>query len=198
MSQTPLSRMLAEKQAPRPDALTAFRVARQAFREGRRIEMQELASELGVSRATLFRWVGGRDQLLTEIIWSVAEPTFQLSVEAAAGKHGGQRVAAILSDFAASTIRSEPFMAFVQNEPERALRLLTTRASTFQSKMLGLIEPLLQQEIDAGHLDPPLPLHDLTYLAMRITETFVYADAIAGETPDPAKVNQAIGALLRD
>lgn len=198
MSQTPLSRMLAEGQPPRPDALTAFRAARRAFREGRRLEMQELATELGVSRATLFRWVGGRDQLLTEIIWSVAEPTFLREIEAAAHLKGARRIAAILSGFAAATIKSEPFMAFVQNEPERALRLLTTRASTFQSKLLGLIEPCLQEEVDAGRIDPPLPLHDLTYLIMRITETFVYADAIAGETPDPAKVQQAIRALLRD
>lgn len=198
MSQTALSRMLSEGQPPRPDALIAFRMARRAFWDGRRIEMQELANDLGVSRATLFRWVGSRDQLLAEILWSVAEPTFRRSVELAAGKQGGQRIAAILSEFAARAIESKPLMAFVQNEPERALRLLTTRASTFQSKLVGLIEPLLQEEMDAARIVLPLPLHDLTYLAMRITETFVYADVIAGETPDPAKVEQAIGALLRD
>lgn len=198
MSQTPLSRMLAEKQPPRPDALTAFRAARRAFRDGHRLEMQELANELGVSRATLFRWVGSRDQLLAEIIWSVAEPTFQLAVEAAAGEKGGRRIAAILGRFAAATIKSVPFMAFVQREPERALRLLTTRATTFQARLLGLIEPCLQEEVDAGQIDPPLPVRDLAYLIMRMTETFVYADVIAGETPDPAKVEQAIRALLRD
>lgn len=197
MSQTPLSRMLSEK-ASRPDALTAFRVARQAFREGHRIEMQELAAELGVSRATLFRWVGGRDQLLTEIIWSVAEPTFHKAVASAGRKQGARRIAAVMGGFAADTIQSGPFMTFVQSEPERALRLLTTRASTFQGNLLALIEPLLQEEIDAGRIDPPLPVDDLAYLVMRITETFVYADAIAGQTPDPAKVEQAVGALLRD
>lgn len=197
MSQTPLSRMLAEK-ASRPDALTAFRVARRAFREGHRLEMQELAHELGVSRATLFRWVGGRDQLLSEIIWSVTEPTFRQALSANAGKRGPARVAAVLGDFAAAAIRSEPFMGFVQREPERALRLLTTRASSFQTNVLGLIEPLLQEEIEAGRIDPPLPLHDLAYLIQRIAETFIYADAIAGETPDPAKVRQAVRALLRD
>ena len=45
--------------------------------------------------------------------------------------------------------------------------------------------------------DPPLPLRDLAYLTLRITEPFVYADTIAGETPDPAKVRQAIRALPR-
>lgn len=197
MIQTPLSRMLAEEE-PRPDAMTAFRAARRAYLAGHRLEMQELASELGVSRATLFRWVGGRDQLLAEIIWSTVLPTFQAAVAAAHSKKGGQRVAAVMSDFAAATISSQPFMDFVQREPERAFRLLTTRASTFQGNLLGLIESLLEEEIAAGHLVPPLPLHDLAYLTLRIGETYAYAEVIRGETPDPEKVQQAIGALLRD
>ena len=108
------------------------------------------------------------------------------------------RLSAVLSDFAAASILSEPFMKFVQREPERALRLLTTRASNFQARLLGLIEQLLQEEIEAGRVISPLPLNDLAYLILRITETFVYADAIAGVTPDPTKVRQAIRALLRD
>lgn len=197
MGQTPLSRMLVDP-ALRPDALTAFRVARRWFREGRRIEMKELAAELGVSRATLFRWVGGRDQLLAEIIWSVAEPTFRGAVAQAGRSRGGRRVAAILGAFAEATISSEPFMTFVQGEPERALRLLTTRETTFQARLLGLVEPLLAEEVSAGRIAPPLPLHDLTYLLVRIGEAFVYADAIAGEQPDPDKVRQAVQALLRE
>lgn len=198
MSQTPLSRLLNEQPEFRPDALSAFRAARRAFLAGKRLEMQDLAAELGVSRATLFRWVGAKEQLLTEIIWSMARPTFEQAVTDARGKLGPQRIAAVLCNFAAASIRSEPFMEFVQREPERALRLLTTRASNFQARLLALIEHLLQEEIDAGRVIPPLPLHDLALLILRITEAFVYADAIAGATPDPTKVRQAIRALLRD
>lgn len=197
MSDTPLARMLADREQ-KPDAMTAFRVARRAFKEMRRVEMQELAAELGVSRATLFRWVGGRDQLLAEVIWSVAAPTFRKAAESVGEQQGAERVAEVMGAFAAATIESEPFMEFVRSEPERALRLLTTRASQFQTNLLGLIEPLLAEEIAAGRIDPPLPVHDLAYLMMRIAETFIYADAIAGETPDPDKVRQAIRALLRD
>ncbi len=198
MSQSPLSRLLAEQPPTRPDALAAFRVAQRMFLAGQRLEMQDVAGELGVSRATLFRWVGGKEQLLAEIIWSMALPTFEQALSDATGTRGPQRIAAVLSDFAAASIRSEPFMEFVQREPERALRLLTTRSSTFQARLLELIEPLLQEEIEAGRIVPPLPLHDLAYLILRIAEAFVYADAIAGETPDPAKVRQAIRALLHD
>ncbi len=185
-------------QSVRPDALGAFRTARRAFLQGRRIEMQELAVEVGVSRATLFRWVGGKDQLVSEIIWSIAQPTFRQAVQDVGRRRGGQRIAAVLGNFAAAVIASAPFMGFVQREPERALRLLTTRAGVFQGRFLDLVEQLLQEQIHKGQLEPPLPLHDLAYLTVRITETFVYADAIAGETPDPGRVRQAIEALLRD
>ena len=89
-------------------------------------------------------------------------------------------------------------MGFVQREPERALRLLTTRAGVFQGRLLGWSRSCWRSRSTQGQLEPPLPLHDLAYLIVRITETFVYADAIAGETPDPARVRQAIKALLRD
>lgn len=198
MSPTPLSRALAAGGSSRPDALAAFRVARAAFLAGRRIEMRELAADLGVSRATLFRWVGGKDQLVAEIIWSIAVPTFDQAVAGAGARKGARRIAAVMSGFAGAVIASAPFMDFVQHEPERALRLLTTRASAFQSRLVALVEQLLAEEVEAGRIDPPLPVHDLAYLTVRITETFVYADAIAGETPDPAKVEQAVQALLRD
>jgi AcrR family transcriptional regulator len=196
MSETPLSRMLAERDV-RPDALAAFRVARQAFLTGQRMEMQELAAALGVSRATVFRWVGGRDQLVAEVIWSITEPTLRAAVQQAEGLQGGERLVEMVGAFAEATIASQPFMDFVQREPERALRLLTTQASPFQARVVAAFEQLLTAEVEAGRLEPPMPLQDLAYLMLRIAETFVYSDIIAGETPDPGKVRQAIAALLR-
>jgi AcrR family transcriptional regulator len=195
MAQTPLSRLLAEPRG-RPDALSAFRLARRWFKEGRRIEMQELAATLGVSRATLFRWVGGRDELLGEVVWSLTQPTLRAAHQQ--GPTGdGSRVAQVLGQFASATIESEFFTTFVQREPERALRILTTRAGAFQGRFVAVVEEMLVEEVGAGTLQPPLPVHDLAYLVVRICETFIYSDIIAGVTPDPAKVRQSIAALLR-
>lgn len=197
MGETPLSRMLEDREH-RPDALAAFKLARRRFIAGQRIEMQEIASELGVSRATVFRWVGSRDELLVEIVWSTTMPTFHRAVADTEGLSGGRRVAEVMSRFAALTIESPFFMQFVQREPERALRLLTTKASWFQGRLVDVIEGLLQAETDTGALRPPLAMHDLAYVVTRITETFIYADVVAGELPDPEKVREVVGALLRD
>jgi predicted DNA-binding transcriptional regulator YafY len=44
----------------RPTALDAFLRARRRFQACERIDMSGLAEELGVSRVTLYRWVGSR------------------------------------------------------------------------------------------------------------------------------------------
>ncbi|ORW09370.1 TetR family transcriptional regulator [Mycobacterium kyorinense] len=184
--------MAAER---RPDPLTAFRIARRWFTSGRRIEMQELAAELGVNRATLFRWVGSRDDLLAEILWSLAEPTLALAVDGAADR-GAPRIVDIMDRFAAMLDQADYFRAFLRREPERALRILSTRASAVQQRLVAAVETILREEITHGQLKPPLPPHDLAYLIVRIVESFLYADLITGEQPDIAKAKQAISALL--
>jgi AcrR family transcriptional regulator len=179
----------------RPDPLTAFRVARGWFLAGQRIEMQELAAELGVNRTTLFRWVGGRDELLAEIIWSLTEPTLTRVIEESRG-HGGRRIAIAAGQIATLIDRAAFFREFLRREPERALRILTTRASTVQARVVSAIEALLRHEITEGRLQPPLPAPELAYLIVRIIESFLYADIITGEQLDVAKAEQAIAALL--
>lgn len=162
---------------------------------GRRIEMQELAAELGVNRATLFRWVGGRDDLLAEILWSLAEPTLAQAVNDADAS-GGQRISTIMGRFIALLDEADFFREFLRREPERALRILTTRASTVQSRLVMAVETLVQEEITRAQLHPPLAPHDLAYLIVRIVESFLYADIITGEQHDAAKATLAITALL--
>src|SRR2546428_3195536 len=57
----------------RPTPLDAFRLARRKFLAAERIDMSALADELGVNRVTLYRWVGSREQLLVEVVWSLAQ-----------------------------------------------------------------------------------------------------------------------------
>jgi AcrR family transcriptional regulator len=181
---------------PRPDPLAAFRIARAWFLAGDRIEMRELAAELGVNRATLFRWVGNRDDLVAEILWSLAEPTLAAAIDDAPG-HGGQRIATAIGQFATQIDQAAFFRDFLRREPERALRILTTRAGTVQSRLVTAIETLLREEVMSGELEPPMPPHDLAYLIVRIVESFVYADIITGERIDVARTEQAIAALVR-
>ena len=76
---------------PEADAL---RLARRKFLAAQRIDMTALASELGVNRVTLYRWVGSRDALMVEVLWSLAAPTLagaDAAVRARGGVGAGQR-----------------------------------------------------------------------------------------------------------
>jgi AcrR family transcriptional regulator len=179
----------------RPDPLAAFRIARSWFLAGRRIEMGELATELGVNRATLFRWVGGRDELLAEILWSLAEPTLTAAIDTSPGQ-GAERISRAVGHFATVIDQAGFFQDFLRREPERALRILTTRAGTVQSRLAAAIEQLLTDEIDQGRLQPSLPPRDMAYLIVRIVESFLYADIITGEPLEIAQAERAIAALL--
>src|SRR4051812_10411968 len=93
---TPLRRQLAgEAVGRRPSALDAFLVARRRFVRGERVDMTALAAELGVNRVTLYRWVGSREQLLVEVVWSLARRT--LDDLEAAHRRGKGRVVEILT-----------------------------------------------------------------------------------------------------
>src|SRR4028119_748331 len=113
-----------------PPAGTRPRAPRPSL-AGTRVDMGPLAAELGVDRATLFRWVGNRDQLLTEVIWSLFVPTWRRAVDGAAGC-GAARVVDALTRFTSDVCGSAPFRTHLRREPDRALRLLTTRAADYQ------------------------------------------------------------------
>jgi AcrR family transcriptional regulator len=53
----------------------AVALAARWVHEGRRLDMQGIADELGMSRATLFRQAGSREALLGKALWVLAEQT---------------------------------------------------------------------------------------------------------------------------
>jgi hypothetical protein len=65
------------REGSRSNALDALRLARRRFLRGQRVDMGAIALELGVNRVTLYRWVGSRERLLVEVVWSLADTTLQ-------------------------------------------------------------------------------------------------------------------------
>ncbi|SFJ42065.1 QsdR family transcriptional regulator [Amycolatopsis sacchari] len=180
--------------APAPQGRdAAVQLARRQFRSGTRIEMQALATELGVSRMTLNRWVGSRDRLLGEVNWSLARPTLDRCRKRTAAT-GVDAVADTLEGFIAAVLDAPYMRTFLQQEGEIALRILTTRSSELQHNFIAYVTGLLRDELP----DPPggLPLEDLAYLVVRIAESFCYVDLITGGEPDATKVGTAIRRLL--
>jgi AcrR family transcriptional regulator len=199
---TPLQEQLTGI-ASRPTALDAFRRARRTFLAGQRVDMGRLADDLGVNRATLYRWVGSREQLLVEILWSLSHRTFEklLADSAMSGPRQPpqperSRSASVLDAWLHAVIGNAGMRAFVQGEGELALRLLTTRVTDYQSRLRGFVGVLIAEDLDAGRMRTEIPLEDLTYVVVRIIESYVYLSLITGEEPDADRASRVLHALL--
>lgn len=180
-----------------PDAARAVDAAREIFFTGRRIDMNSLAASLEIDRTSLFRWVGNRDALLSEVLWSLAVPTLQRAEHATAGLSGGERVAGILTRFVDDLITADYFREFLRREPARALRLLTTKESQIQRRYVATAEWLVARELGAAPLGGAISPVELAYLLVRLSESFTYADLISGDTPSAARAEVAFRLLLR-
>jgi AcrR family transcriptional regulator len=198
---TPLQCQLAGTPTARPTALDAFRHARRTFLAGDRVDMQALARGLNVDRATLYRWVGSREQLLTEILWSLIDPTINTlrkthnnaSQPATAGQ---SPAAAVITGTVRAVIANPGMQRFLDREGDLALRLLTTRASGFETRLTALIGEIINEEASAGRLSAAVPQEDLPYVLVRIMESYIYLGLITGEHPDPDRATKVINALL--
>ncbi|GAA3581099.1 QsdR family transcriptional regulator [Amycolatopsis ultiminotia] len=181
----------------RADRETALRLAHKTFVARQRVEVNDLATALGVNRVTVYRWLGDRDAILAEVVWRLGERTM-LDAYAAATGAGGPRIAAAMSTFVRQTLAHQGMRHFLSTETETALRVLTRSEQTFQPRLVALVETLLSREHDAGALSTAdIDLHDLAYLCVRVGESFVYTDAITGEPPDPDRAERALHYLLR-
>ena len=158
--------------------------------------MSALAAELGVNRVTLYRWVGSRNKLLVEVVWSVGERTLQ-KVDAGVKERGAERVVQVVTRFLDAVITSAGMKRWLAEEGELAMRLLTRHDTGFQPRLIDWIHRLLVEESEAGRLSLPADLHEVAYVIVRLIESYTYLDLITGEHPDAQRAEPILRLLLR-
>ena len=177
----------------------AFRLARQKWQAGDRIDMSALARELGINRVTLYRWVGSRDQLLVEVIWNLGMQNMTQAMAGAdeAGATGAERIIQTLLRFLDTIITDHGMQTWLANEGESAIRLLTRHQAGFQPRLVARLEALLAEEVDSGRMDLPAELHEVAYVLEQLIESYVYLHQIAGEEPEARRAEPILRMLLR-
>jgi AcrR family transcriptional regulator len=180
----------------RPTASDALRLAARRFLAPERLDMSALADELGVNRVTLYRWVGSRDQLLVEVIWSLARQTLD-DADAQVRATGAERIVGVVCGFLDGVLANPGMQRWLAEEGEHAMRLLTRHETDFQPRLIAAIEELLREEARAGRLDLPVDLRELAYVIVRLVESYTYLDLITGEPPDAARAEPILRMLLR-
>jgi AcrR family transcriptional regulator len=181
--------------AQRPTPLDALNLARRRWLAGERLDMGSLARELGVSRATLYSWVGSKERLVGEVLWSFADEGVRQAREAATGS-GPDYIVEVVERFIHQNAGFEPLRSFISDDPQLALRLLTSKDGPVQGRMIAVARELLAEQVEAGALTPALDIDTLAYLMVRVAESFLYSDLISGSEPDVDKAVEVVRVLL--
>jgi AcrR family transcriptional regulator len=171
-------------------------LARRRFLSGERLSLEELAAELGISRATAYRWAGNADELVGRVIESLVDSTFRRALAEARGR-GAARVIDVASRGMRFIASSAPYRAFLERDPQKALRIVASKDGPVQARTIALNQALLEEEIRRGDLELPVDAHTMAYALVRLVESFLYADMIAGEAPDLEKATEILKLMLR-
>jgi AcrR family transcriptional regulator len=203
--QDPASGSLALRASRRPDVeptrtqatpAGAFLAARSVYLRGERLDMGALAVQLGISRATLYRWTGHREQLLADILWSLSDDIFEQAKTDHPEHLGVERLLAIFRQHVGALIAAEPLHIFLQQETQTALRILTSPDGGVQARTVARLADLYREEQQAGAFRPPIEPRALAYAVVRVTEGFIYNDAITTTEPELERAARIVALLL--
>jgi AcrR family transcriptional regulator len=163
------------RRATRDDAIE---LARARFLAGDRLEMGTLAEELSVSRTTLYRWVGEREQLIGEVFGNLVDEWLAL-IEPQVDGVGREGFLLLLRRFLEFAASSEPLTNFTRREPALAVRILMDPAGA-----VTVHANLALRRVLTG-IDPEVEVSDEVANGIGlVARTFVWANIAAGQEPN--------------
>ncbi len=182
----------------RPAAATreaALALATERFLAAERIDIQAIARELGLARATMHRWFQTRETLLGELLATLGERRL---TEIRAGVPGGG-ARALLETF-------DRFNCELAATPRHALSAGTGAGARAAHAHVqrgprsaacgGGGQALIVAEQQAGRYTPAVAPNALAYAIVRLAEAFIYNDAIVGIRGDTERLREIEAALL--
>ncbi|MEV6138450.1 QsdR family transcriptional regulator [Nocardia sp. NPDC051990] len=159
-----------------------------------RVDVQAIAAELGLSRATIYRWFGSRDGLLGAVIVSEFE-RMAVAAQTRTDGTGASRVLALLDRMAQWLTRSEPYRYFIATEQATAGRIITTSDGPVQPKVVGVVADIIDTAIAEGYQNR-VDTHTFAYALVRLIEAFLYQDAVTGIRGDVERLRAVLAVIL--
>jgi AcrR family transcriptional regulator len=161
------------------------------FLSRQRIDVSAVADRLRVNRTTVYRWFGGRDQLLTAVLRSLSDDTLRWA-ERQTHATGLERVFEIMRLFAEAIGRHPAYRHFLRREPEAAARVLF--GGDLRRPVVEAYERLLTSERDA--LSPDVDPATVALAIVRCGEVYLYGDQIGASDPDPDETMKIVRLIL--
>jgi AcrR family transcriptional regulator len=163
------------------------------YLRGRRVDVQAIASDLGLGRTTIYRWFGSREGLLGEAINLAGEPLVDAARAQAAGRGGAMLLDTF--DRLNRSLAAAPALRWFVEQERDALRILTSSAGIVHPRMVARITGLIEDEVGAGRYDPPVEPETLGFAIVRLAEAFLFNDA-DGLRGDVDRLREVEAALL--
>ncbi len=160
--------------------------------------MQGLADELGVSRVTLFRQAGSREELLSKALWVLTEATLTAASRRweAERPEGSLHSSGTGRHFNAIVSRAQGLRRLLDDEPALTIRVLTDPRGRVQTGVVAFMEAMLRRDVAEFGLVPLIEPGALAYALVRLGESFIYADVLAARQPDVATADRLQRALI--
>jgi len=178
--------------ASRADVL---RVVTDQYLDGRRVDLTVVARELGLSRATIYRWFGSREALLGDVVATqlellVARKRRQVK------RRGAEGLLEVLDRVNRTLTRSRAVRYLIEHEGQSAMRMLTSSAGPVEPRAVACIEALIIDEASTGAFDPPFDPATLAYALVRLRHAFLYDDSAFSVRGDHERLREVQAALL--
>nr|WP_281432150.1 QsdR family transcriptional regulator [Desulfatitalea alkaliphila] len=141
--------------------------------------MGEIAKAAGISRGTLQRWVGSKENLLNEILWCLAKPLFEQAVRETPG-NGVDHVVGVHRHFMSALLASVTLNQFICNEPNYALRLLTNTDSPVSRRLMRLFAAHLEEQVARGHLLTEVPAEQIARFMLPVNQAILINGHFSG------------------
>jgi AcrR family transcriptional regulator len=188
----PVKRRGRPAAASREDVLGA---AMHRYLRGQRIDVQAIAAELGLGRATVYRWFGSREGLIGEVLARAADPLLDAAREGASGR-GGEALLDTFDRFNRSLADAPALLRFVEQERDAAVRIITAGEGDVQPHIVARVRDVIEEEVRKGAYEPPVEPATLAYAIVRLAEAFLFNDAAAGMRGDVDRLREVEAALL--
>jgi AcrR family transcriptional regulator len=178
--------------ASRDDVL---RAAREQYLNGQRVDLTIIARELGLGRATIYRWFGSREVLISEAIYQEFELLLVRKRRDAPGR-GAPWLLEVLDRVNRTLSHSSALRRLLEQEQLVGLRLLTSSGGHVQPRVVASIQALIEEQVRTGAYKPSVSPQTLAYTLVRLMEAFLYNDAAVGIRGDHERMREVQAALL--
>ena len=173
----------------------AVTAAARLFAATSALDMDDLARQLAVSRATLYRVVGSRDRLLGDVLWRAGRRITDRAWARAQGR-GAERILSAAEEFNASLVANEPLRGLLRKDPATAFRVLFMPEAGVHRRMVEHWLRLFAEIRAEDGFTHPLSDAELAYVFVRLGESIIYADLLGGLDPNVALAARVQRAVL--